>query len=157
MSAALVFPLTEVKEKGFVSVDVAVPAADFPGILVEGELKGPISVKGSISQQDDEAVFDGNARGKWVTECTRCLTPVEGDFDAPVEQRSPIDGGPLDLSDEVRQSVVLAQPMKTYCKPDCRGFCSVCRKNRNLGDCGHAQGGAESSTRPRLTPRPDKG
>ena len=114
-------------------------------------------MKGSISQQDNEAVFEGSARGRWRVECTRCLTPVEGAFDAAVELRVSIDGGPMDLSDEVRQSVVLAQPMKTYCKPDCQGFCSVCLKNRNLGDCGHAQGGAESSTRPRLTPRPDKG
>jgi uncharacterized metal-binding protein YceD (DUF177 family) len=157
MSAALVFPLTEVKEKGFVAVDVVVPSADFPGILVEGELQGPIAVKGSISQQDDEAVFDGAARGRWLMECTRCLTPVEGDFDAAVEQRAPIDGGPMDLSDEVRQSVVLAQPMKIYCKPDCKGFCSVCGGNRNKKDCGHEQGGAETSRRPRLTPRPQKG
>ncbi|MFI5346533.1 MAG: YceD family protein [Elusimicrobiota bacterium] len=157
MSASLVFPLTEVKEKGFVPVDVSVPSADFPDTLPEGELVGDIAVKGSLSQQDDEAVFEGSARGRWRVECTRCLTPVEGNYDAAVEQRSSIDGGPMDISDEVRQSIVLAQPMKTYCKPDCKGFCSVCRKNRNLGDCGHAQGGAESSTRPRLTPRPDKG
>ncbi|MFI5363921.1 MAG: YceD family protein [Elusimicrobiota bacterium] len=57
----------------------------------------------------------------------------------------------------MRQAIGLAQPMKIFCKPDCKGLCSVCHKNRNLADCGHAQGGAESSTRPRLTPRPNKG
>ena len=54
-------------------------------------------------------------------------------------------------------TVLLDAGANVDCKPDCKGLCLVCRKNRNLGDCGHASGGAESSTRPRLTPRPDKG
>ena len=53
----------------------------------------------------------------------------------------PIDSGPMDLTEDVRQSIGLAQPMKIFCKPDCKGLCSVCHKNRNLADCGHAQGG----------------
>jgi uncharacterized protein len=157
MSELLRFPLTEVKEKGFVAVDVVVPLAEFPETVADGELLSPVAVKGSISQQEEEAVFEGSARGRWRIECTRCLTPTEGEYDAAVELRAPIDGGPIDLADEVRQSIVLAQPMKIYCKPDCKGLCVVCHKNRNLADCGHKLPEPETSTRPRLTPRPDKG
>ena len=157
MSELLVFPLTEVKEKGFVPVDVFVPPEEFPEVVADGELLGPISVKGSLSRQDDEAVFEGAARGRWRIECTRCLAPTEGNFEAPVELSVSIDGGPMDLSDEVRQSIVLAQPMKIYCKPDCKGLCVVCHQDRNKRDCGHTLPEPETSTRPRLTPRPDKG
>ncbi len=157
MSALLLVPLTEVKEKGFISVDVRVTPEEFPGAVAEGDLVGPVSVKGSVARQDDEAVFEGEASGRWRFECTRCLAPVEAGYAASVEQRAPIDGGPMDLSDEVRQSIILAQPMKIYCRPDCKGLCSICRRNRNLEDCGHPQGGADSSLRPRLTARPDKG
>lgn len=157
MSERLCFPLTEVKEKGFVPVDVTVPSADFPEAVTDGELLGPVAVKGSISQQDEEAVFEGSARGRWRIECTRCLTPTEGEYDAPIELAVSIDGGPLDLSDEVRQSIILAQPMKIYCKLDCKGLCVVCHQNRNVKECGHKLPEPETSTRPRLTPRPDKG
>ncbi len=157
MTERLVFPLTEVKEKGFVAVDVVVPEGEFPEAVADGELAGPVSVKGSLSHQDDSAVFEGFARGRWRIECTRCLTPTEGAYEAAVELEVPIDSEKIDLSDEVRQSIVLAQPMKIYCKPDCKGLCVVCRKNRNLADCGHKLPEPETSTRPRLTPRPDKG
>jgi uncharacterized protein len=65
----------------------------------------------------------------------------------------------MDLTDEIRQSIGLAEPMKIFCKPDCKGLCAVCRQNRNVKDCGHPQPEAadRSSTRPRLTPRPQKG
>ncbi len=155
MSAALVLPLTEVKENGRISVDVSVSPSDFPDILDSGQLIAPVAVKGNICRKDDEAVFEGAASGRWRLECTRCLAPVETSYAAPVEHRAPIDGGPMDLSDEVRQSIILAQPMKIHCRPDCKGLCPLCRRNRNLEDCGHAV--AESSSRPRLTVRPDKG
>ena len=157
MSDVLVFPLADVKENGALAVDVRVPPEEFPGVVDSGELIGPVAVKGTIVEDEAEAVFAGDARGRWRLECTRCLAPVEADYAAAVEQRAPLDGGPIDLSDEVRQSLVLAQPMKIYCKPDCKGLCVVCRKNRNLADCGHQQQEPQASTRPRLTPRPDKG
>ncbi|HEX4046587.1 MAG TPA: DUF177 domain-containing protein [Elusimicrobiota bacterium] len=158
MSAPLKFPLTEVKELGELTVNASVPSADFVGVLSEGELVGPVSVSGTIRRVDDEASFEGVAQGRWRFECTRCLVPVDGEWREKLEVLVPIDSGPLDLTEEVRQSIGLAQPMKTLCKPDCKGFCAVCGKNRNLADCGHAQAEEERiSTRPRLTPRPDKG
>lgn len=156
MSGPLVFPLSEVKEKGFVAVEASAPAGEFPDAVADGALTAPISVKGVITQQDDEAVFEGSASGRWRLECTRCLTPTEGNFDAPVELSAPIDGEPMDLTEAVRESIVLAQPMKILCRPDCKGLCVVCRKNLNLADCGHKAPEPEISRRPRLTPRAKK-
>ena len=157
MSSSLIFPLTEVKETGEVAVNAVVPCDLFADALSEGQLVGPVSVSGMIRRVDEEANFEGVAKGRWRFECTRCLAPVDGEWKEKLDVTVSIDAGPLDLTEDVRQSIGLAQPMKIFCKPDCQGLCSVCHKNRNLGDCGHAQGGAESSSRPRLTPRPDKG
>ncbi|MFI5362722.1 MAG: YceD family protein [Elusimicrobiota bacterium] len=157
MDSSLSFPLTEVKEIGELAVNAQVPSELFAGALSEGTLVGPVSVSGVIRRVDEDANFEGFAKGRWRFECTRCLAPVDGEWKEKLDVLVSIDKGPLDLTEDVRQSIALAQPMKVLCKPDCRGFCSVCRKNRNLGDCGHAGGAAESSTRPRLTPRPDKG
>jgi uncharacterized metal-binding protein YceD (DUF177 family) len=158
MSSLLIFPLTEVKELGDLAVNASVPSEDFADVLTEGKLVGPVDVSGVIRRIDDEAEFEGVAKGRWTFECTRCLTPIDAPWSEKLEATAPIDGGPMDLTEEVRQSIGLAQPMKMLCKPDCKGLCAVCRQNRNLKDCGHPQPEAErTSTRPRLTPRPDKG
>lgn len=157
MSALLIFPLTEVKENGELAVKAAVPSDLFADVLSEGKLVGDVSVSGVIRRVDDEASFEGVAKGRWRFECTRCLAPVDGAWSEKLEAAVPIDGGPMDLTEDVRQSIGLAQPMKMLCRPDCRGFCAVCGRNRNLADCGHAQPEERTSSRPRLTPRPHKG
>jgi uncharacterized metal-binding protein YceD (DUF177 family) len=166
MSTDFKFPLTDVKENGQLAVNAKTAPETFPDALSEGALVGPIALDGLILAVDDEAAFTGTAKGKWKFECTRCLKALELSWSAQIEVMVPIDGGPMDLSDEVRQSIALAQPMKVLCKPDCKGLCEVCKKNRNDVSCGHPEGGGgdgvpggnfENTRRPRLTPRPQKG
>jgi uncharacterized protein len=42
----------------------------------------------------------------------------------------------LDLTEAVRQYVLLAIPMKPLCKEDCAGLCPYCGHNLNRGPCG---------------------
>ena len=152
------FPLTKVKEEGELEVKAEAPSEDFAGVLSEGALVGPVTLEGVIRRAEDEALFDGSVRGKWRFECSRCLTPVDGEWREEFEATAPIDGGPLDLTEEARQSIGLAQPMKTFCRPDCKGLCPTCRADRNKKDCGHKPVvDAPDTVRPRLTQRPKKG
>lgn len=41
----------------------------------------------------------------------------------------------IDLSDDVRQYILLAVPIKLLCKEDCKGLCPKCGKNLNEGSC----------------------
>jgi len=157
MNSPLSFALKEVQETGELPVDATAGPELFPDALSEGALVGPISVKGVIREVDDTAAFEGSAKGRWRFECTRCLAPVELEWSAAVEATAPIDAGPLDLTEEVRQSIALAQPMKTVCRPDCKGLCPACGKNLNSVDCGHKLEVPPKTGRPRLTPRPKKG
>jgi uncharacterized metal-binding protein YceD (DUF177 family) len=160
------FPLTDVKENGQLAVKAKTSPDNFPDALSEGSLAGPVELEGMILAVDDEAAFTGTAKGTWAFECTRCLKAIESAWSAPIEVMVPIDGGPMDLTDEVRQSIALAQPMKILCKVDCKGLCEVCKRNRNETNCGHPEGGAgdgvpgggfADTRKPRLTPRPQKG
>jgi uncharacterized protein len=151
VSETLRLPLTDVKESGLETIERVVPSSLFPDTVQEGELFGDLEVKGLLTKQEEEAAFDGHVTGHWRIECTRCLAPVESQFKSAVETRASIDGGPMDITDDVRQAIVLAQPLKTLCRPDCKGFCQVCRKNLNTTDCGHDQAGP-SQGRIRLIP-----
>ncbi|MFQ5708079.1 MAG: DUF177 domain-containing protein [bacterium] len=41
----------------------------------------------------------------------------------------------LDLTQAVRECLLLAVPMKTVCQDDCKGLCPTCGANLNLGLC----------------------
>ncbi len=90
-------------------------------------------------------------------ECTRCLKHFEQPMHIPFEERffptvDVVTGIPLpptdeedifsidehhlvDLTEAVRQQVLLAIPMVTLCKEDCAGLCSQCGHDLNLGPC----------------------
>ena len=85
-------------------------------------------------------------------ECSRCLAPVSMTIEATSEiqysplpkfERDQIDAigigyyseEYIDLSDELRESILLEIPMTVLCVEDCKGFCPNCGKNLNLEEC----------------------
>jgi uncharacterized protein len=53
------------------------------------------------------------------------------DFVSPVEA-----GDTVDVTEIVRQHLVLALPIAPRCSPACRGLCPKCGADRNEGPCG---------------------
>jgi uncharacterized protein len=52
------------------------------------------------------------------------------------EEIFPIDEHHLvDLTEAIRQNVLLALPMVTLCREDCKGLCPQCGHDLNLGPC----------------------
>jgi len=43
----------------------------------------------------------------------------------------------IDISKDVRDTLLLAVPMKVLCRPDCKGLCPVCGANLNYQTCHH--------------------
>ena len=112
-----------------------------------------------------DVVRDIRLKGKLDTTlevaCARCLEPVvlpvERSFDllyrplgidAGHEELSVTDaeaeigyyqGEGLLLEDLLREQVLLAVPLKTVCREDCRGLCAHCGKNLNEGACSCAE------------------
>ena len=89
--------------------------------------------------------------------CARCLRPhrvvleidVEHEcsleqIDDPSAYREPDQGLPpipivnaaeIDLSELVRQLIVINAPARSLCKPDCKGLCAQCGADLNEGPC----------------------
>jgi len=90
-------------------------------------------------------------------QCDRCLEPVHfplnGTFDlfyrpapkGPLPHEVHIDdgeaqigfyeGGGIELSDILREHILLSLPMHALCSEDCAGICPQCGENRNTGHC----------------------
>jgi len=45
-------------------------------------------------------------------------------------------GEGMDLEDSLREQILLAVPIKTLCRYDCKGLCPTCGANRNEQPCG---------------------
>ncbi len=49
----------------------------------------------------------------------------------------PMDIDIIDITKDVRDTLLLAVPMKVLCKPDCKGLCPICGANLNYETCHH--------------------
>lgn len=123
---------------------------------VHGEAKATRLSDGLLVQGDVEATVQ--------LQCSRCLDtfsmPVEASLEEQFQptvdvltgyaiQRAdfeendaafPIDSNHMmDLTEPVRQALLVALPMKPLCREDCKGICAECGANLNEWNCGHTQ------------------
>ena len=99
----------------------------------------------------------GRFAGRFEVPCARCVEPVElpleaeydlifrplgADAGAPERAISTgeteigyYQGDSLALEDVLREQVLLSLPVRTLCKPECKGLCPRCGANRNLQPC----------------------
>jgi uncharacterized protein len=99
----------------------------------------------------------GRFSGKFQVPCARCVEPVEIPLEAEYDlifrpaaadleaaersitaQETEIGyylRDSLALEDVLREQVLLSLPVRTLCKPDCKGLCPRCGENRNSQAC----------------------
>jgi uncharacterized protein len=99
----------------------------------------------------------GGYEGRFQVPCARCVEPVEvpleATFDlifrpvgvdsetaeraitAPETEIGYYQKDSLLLEDVLREQVLLSLPVRTLCKPDCKGLCPRCGQNRNTQPC----------------------
>jgi uncharacterized metal-binding protein YceD (DUF177 family) len=153
------FKINEIGVNG-VPVNVAVSAewlaAACPDIDARPAPAG-LSLRGSITPTGDDYLLRADLRGDLEATCARCLEPARvhidvpivityvfsGSEDVPEEDEDEVglvtfSGGELDLSDQVRDELVLAIPFNPLCHEGCKGLCPLCGSNRNVVACAHA-------------------
>jgi uncharacterized protein len=85
--------------------------------------------------------------------CDRCTAPLasrldsafqmhyiwddedSGQYDAAEVQVIPQGSTIIDITEDVRQTVLIAVPLKMLCREDCLGLCPHCGKDLNEGPC----------------------
>ena len=114
-----------------------------------------ISVKGEfLCAGNDRISLTGEVSARADTRCSRCLDPVSFPMTAQLDavyDRQPdpedpdlysFEASTIELTDAVRDALLLNMPMRVLCSEDCRGLCSRCGANLNQGPC-TCQEGAE--------------
>ena len=124
-------------------------------------LARPLAVDLTAREVGDGVLVRGTLQTAVRLSCRRCLEPVEEEIDAHVDLlvAPPMEGeeegadgevyplprgDTLDLTDAVREHVVLETPALALCREECRGLCPTCGADLNQGDCDCVPAAAES-------------
>lgn len=100
---------------------------------------GPVSYSLRAERMGPELLVRGSVSVSVRFTCSRCaesftLAVREPSFFSEKEVADP--HASMDLTPEVRESIILAFPTYPLCRNSCRGLCSRCGKNLNKGRCG---------------------
>jgi len=125
-------------------------------------LNGDVGVSGLLTRLNDEVFLTGRVNTVLVLNCSRCLEPFahpvktklkahfvpfddKPDLVGEVELHSAdvdtefYDNDRVDLTQSVRDGILLAVPVIFLCREDCNGLCSQCGVNLNQGSCSCAK------------------
>lgn len=112
-------------------------------------VEGTVRLEGFISNAGDVLLLQAKLSARVKRVCGRCLKEftavtkaeiVEKFYPASAENIENdafvYDSDVIDITEPLREGLLLAEPIQALCKPDCRGLCPVCGADLNDGDCG---------------------
>ena len=96
----------------------------------------PLEVSAFVQRYDDDLTASVEADGTLEVVCGRCLATVRRPYHETFHLAIEIASRPsVELTDDIRQEILLGYPMISLCRDDCRGLCPACGHNRNEGPC----------------------
>jgi uncharacterized protein len=120
-------------------------------------LTGPVLLRLVAYRAGDHIDVQGTVTAPVDLTCDRCLAPIHRILQAGVRvfaerrelrDRRPVeevreddlgivyhDGRFVDLTDDVRQVLLVELPWRSVCRDDCRGLCPRCGADLNEGPC----------------------
>lgn len=102
------------------------------------EFTGDLAYDLLISRPSETTVLVRGALDYAMTsECALCLEHFQEKIHIPeiCYYFEDVESDCIDLTDMIREDILLALPLRSICKEDCAGLCSQCGKNLNLGEC----------------------
>ena len=147
----LVFEMKDLRHEDFKEYEALVPPASLSLNYEEAEFIKPLSCAIRLFRQGDDNVYvTADIETEISVECRRCITPFEVDITTKLELLFSIgsesseeseaderyyDGETLDISEDVRQMLVLEIPAWSLCSETCEGLCPQCGAELNSDAC----------------------
>ena len=94
-------------------------------------------MKAKLERVENQIVAHTTVSADYGYLCSRCLADFHdthvSHYDFDFETGPTIEY--IDLGEEIRQELILANPAKILCKTDCKGMCPGCGTNLNVEQC----------------------
>ncbi len=101
------------------------------------QFKDPVKLHFFVSQVSGDLLVQGSIQTQAHIQCSRCLN----DFVFPINLKNftfcePIDEQLIiDLTDPIKEDIMLSLPSKPLCDEACEGLCASCGQNLNVKKC----------------------
>jgi len=107
----------------------------------------PAKVTGKVTNTGEGFLVEAKVLLNYGAVCSRCLKEINENRTVEVKEefvQGPrvsdetvygFTGDLIDLTECLRDEIILALPMKFLCNPQCKGFCSECGTDLNLEAC----------------------
>ena len=127
------------------SCELETDRLDFPAVAA---YKGAPKAEGVVRNEAGVLHLTGEVVAEMVCFCDRCGAEFDSTkitkLDATIVEEDTgvnpelfiLEGDEIDLSEILSTCFILDMDSKFLCKEDCKGLCSDCGKNLNLGPCG---------------------
>ena len=126
-------------------VHIEVPVTGLENASTTVDPEEPLTIDLRLESLSAAIVASGRVRGRWRAVCSRCLIPLEADFDLllrevfeedPIEEETyPLRHEEIDLEQPIRDLVVPELPPVPLCDEACLGLCPSCGANLNESPC----------------------
>jgi uncharacterized protein len=142
-----------------VDLQVALEPIELGGSMVQ--FPAPFVGTAEVWNLGDRLLFRGELEGEARLVCSRCLTeydtPLDVEFEEEFIEGTSLDeviteddaktgrqvnlyqGDQIDLTETLRDNVLVELPMQPLHAPDCKGLCPTCGTNLNHGACSCAE------------------
>ncbi len=94
--------------------------------------------------QNGAVLVIGKVRTPATLRCSRCLKVFRQPLQVSqfVYHKELAGEDFVDLTENLREDIILELPQRALCRPDCKGLCPVCGRDLNEGPCQVRAGGA---------------
>ena len=138
-------------------IDTLIPPGEIDLDDEDIDLRGDVSFRGEAVKEGERVKIAGTVAFAAEIDCTRCLKPIPRsflfNFDVSyvrpeyfgTAREKEVTGEDLsddiaefnviDLTEVVREQILLQLPEKELCDKECKGLCPKCGSDRNLIDC----------------------
>ena len=107
-----------------------------------------ITISGELRYDGQHYVVNGTITTNGQYECSRCLTDTNYTHTVPFEETFGVthsnngdddiisfDGEEIDLTETIRETLIINEPSQVLCQDDCKGLCVHCGANLNVSPC----------------------
>lgn len=100
-------------------------------------LDRPMHFKLHVGLAKQDVIVTGKLWATCTAICDRCAEPADLHLavDELLHTYKNILGQPIDLTEDIREDILLSFPQSFHCSEDCKGICPTCGKNLNEGPC----------------------
>jgi uncharacterized protein len=123
----------------------------------DGTVNGSARFEGEVFREGTKVHLRGEIAVDVDIVCSRCAEPLTERLEIPFEDvfvnaaeetatadlevegtdldEEVVESNEIDLSEVIREQILLNLPEQVLCKEDCKGLCPQCGANHNLLDC----------------------